>query len=56
MDTTSFKVIHDKGCFWEDLPEGLCDCMKKKLVELFTLLDELTDENYELKKLLENKK
>jgi hypothetical protein len=49
MDISKLIVEHDKDCFWADLPEGLCECMKRKLLDLFSLLDNLIDENNELK-------
>ena len=48
MDTSSFKVVHDKDCFFDGLPEGLCECMRRKLLDLFTIIDRLTEENAEL--------
>ena len=45
-----FRVDHAKTCSWNSMPEGLCDCVKIKLIELFNLLDELSEENAELMK------
>lgn len=56
MKTESFHVKHDDTCPLRDLPDGLCECMKLKLIELFEVLDRLADENVRLAGKVEKKK
>ena len=56
MRTEEYKIVHEDGCPWREREESLCLCVKEKLVELFSILEELKDENMRLINKVENKK